>query len=1150
MSTQIDSLSIRVESNSQSATASIDILVAALERLKKAANLGGADKGIKKIADAANRGMSSASSSFNKGAKSVKNFTKETDEAAHSANNLGGAIRNAAGGLLQFVGNAFGIHTIGQALASTLQQAKEWEGISARFAEGFGDQVDEAYAHVQKLSEALYINDQVFMQYSSNFATLARGFGVTESAIKDMSIGLTELAYDIYAKNNDFYTFEEALMAVRSAIVGEVEPIRLAGISITEATLKEVAANNGLTKSVENMTEAEKALLRYKAMVDQAYASGTVGTYIKELGTVEGSSRALMQQLKGLAQAIGSLVMPAIAAVLPYFQALVSLATRAINAIASLFGFRIKTPTWGGGLSAAQKSAEGATNALQATSKAAEGVGGASSTIGKTTKALNEAGASAKKLKDYMMGFDELNVIKPQEENSGGGGGGGGIGGGGVELEIGSLWTDEMINAANLKSEEIANNILKVLQPIKDAISKINFEPLISSAKRLWEAVKPFAATIGDGLYWFLMNVLIPLAGYTIENAIPAFLNGLAAVLEWVTPQLKDFGDWVEENKEHILTVAGYVAAFFLSFKLVSFLSEAIGPLKGIGTTVMTLLRPALTWLVSNIAALIIAFNAGGGGLSGALNVVKVLFSGLGSVVGKVLTTVFSPFTLIVIAVAAAAMVLVANWDKVVATFKNFIKKIDLAGKFEAIKKALAPLTEKLAGLKDLFTVIGVAVLTVLQPAIAILAGVFDGVLTAIAPLIDAVGGLIDIFAGFGTFLVGVFTGDMAKAGDGVRTMIDGVTGLFSGLWEACSGFVVGFVNGVIGWFTSLGETLAIGEWFAGVWEWFAALPGTIATFFSDAWTSIQGVFGGTVIGDYFNAVVGWIMAPFQAIGALFQGDFEGAWEAVKAPFAATGDFFGGVWSAIESAFAAVDTFFTNTFGDGWTSVKTAFADSVVGEYFQECWNTVAGVFSVVQSVLSGNFSDAWESIKGIFSGWGEFFSGLWNTISTTFSDLGTKIGDAVWGAVGAGINGLLGWIEDTINGAIDLINSAINLINKIPGVELGNLEHVSIEKMTVETRASGGFVDEGQLFIAREAGPELVGSMGGHTAVANNDQIVEGITQGVYSAVLAAMQEGGNGGNTPVIVYLDGKQITTAVEKRQHERGATIMTGGVNFGY
>jgi hypothetical protein len=76
------------------------------------------------------------------------------------------------------------------------------------------------------------------------------------------------------------------------------------------------------------------------------------------------------------------------------------------------------------------------------------------------------------------------------------------------------------------------------------------------------------------------------------------------------------------------------------------------------------------------------------------------------------------------------------------------------------------------------------------------------------------------------------------------------------------------------------------------------------------------------------------------------------------------------------------------------------------------------------------------------------------------------------------------------------------------------------------ERRASGGFVSSGQLFVAREAGPELVGSIGSRTAVANNDQIVAAVSNGVYNAVVSAMASGGNNVN----VYLDGKDITDNV--------------------
>jgi hypothetical protein len=91
-------------------------------------------------------------------------------------------------------------------------------------------------------------------------------------------------------------------------------------------------------------------------------------------------------------------------------------------------------------------------------------------------------------------------------------------------------------------------------------------------------------------------------------------------------------------------------------------------------------------------------------------------------------------------------------------------------------------------------------------------------------------------------------------------------------------------------------------------------------------------------------------------------------------------------------------------------------------------------------------------------------------------------------------------------------------------------------------TYAKGGFPDIGEMFIAREAGPEMVGRIGSKTTVANNDQIVEAVSEGVYTAVLAAMRASENNGSQAVNVYLDGRQITNAVEKRQHERGAALM--------
>lgn len=87
-----------------------------------------------------------------------------------------------------------------------------------------------------------------------------------------------------------------------------------------------------------------------------------------------------------------------------------------------------------------------------------------------------------------------------------------------------------------------------------------------------------------------------------------------------------------------------------------------------------------------------------------------------------------------------------------------------------------------------------------------------------------------------------------------------------------------------------------------------------------------------------------------------------------------------------------------------------------------------------------------------------------------------------------------------------------------------------------VDLKASGGFVPDGQLFISREAGPELVGSIGGRTAVANNDQIVEAVSSGVYNAVSSAMGNGNR--DISVRVYLDSREIKTGQQRLARATG------------
>ena len=124
----------------------------------------------------------------------------------------------------------------------------------------------------------------------------------------------------------------------------------------------------------------------------------------------------------------------------------------------------------------------------------------------------------------------------------------------------------------------------------------------------------------------------------------------------------------------------------------------------------------------------------------------------------------------------------------------------------------------------------------------------------------------------------------------------------------------------------------------------------------------------------------------------------------------------------------------------------------------------------------------------------------------------------------------LIGWLRELVN----WIATVIDAFNSSPFSQRVNNRAQSIQddgSIWLQGFASGGFPDEGQLFISREAGPEMVGTIGGRTAVANNDQIVEGIRQGVYEAVSAAMMNN-SGGETQVRVYLDSREIKSGQQR------------------
>ena len=190
--------------------------------------------------------------------------------------------------------------------------------------------------------------------------------------------------------------------------------------------------------------------------------------------------------------------------------------------------------------------------------------------------------------------------------------------------------------------------------------------------------------------------------------------------------------------------------------------------------------------------------------------------------------------------------------------------------------------------------------------------------------------------------------------------------------------------------------------------------------------------------------------------------------------------------------------------------------------------NPIVGIIAAITAVIGvliylikhwdevkAKASEVWEHVKTVFGKVADFFASLWDRVKSTFVAFATSIGDAISGAVKAAINGVISYIENTINRAIGLINGAIGLINKlIPGKGIGTIGTVSLPRL-----AKGGVLNGAQTVIAGEAGPEAI------------------IPLDKLFAQMDKMAQTINGGNTVINVYpsssMDVNALAREIERR-----------------
>lgn len=568
---------------------------------------------------------------------------------------------------------------IGHFIAQAVTESNKYQEDLNLFTVALGQYAAEAQNYAEKVSDVMGIDPAQWLRNQGVFNTLLTGFGDTAERAQLMSQNLTQLGYDISSFFN--ISIEDAMQKLQSGISGELEPLRRLGYDLSQARLEQTALNLGVKESVANMTQAEKAELRYYAIMTQV--TTVQGDMARTLEAPANLLRILQAQLTQAARAIGNIFIPALNAILPYAIAVVQVIREIANALANLAGFKLTEVDYSGVNSAAVGAGSLADN-------------------------LDDAAGAAKKLKQYTAGFDELNVFAP---NTGSGSGAGAGGAGGFDFDLPTY--DFLGDAVQTRIGEIQKMIEDTLAEITTIVSGFMLAVgaiLVVTGVNIPLGVGLMAAgAVGlaatVGLNWTAMSSELASTLALITGVVGGFLLALGAIMAFSGANLPlgialmALGgaslvsaaviNWHNSDRhltDALTTLTGVLAGASLA---VGAMLAFTGVATGLGIALMAV------GAVTLVSAAALNWNSIPDALASPLSRVGLLVSGATLALGAILA--FSgcmPLGIALMAIGATSLVSVMalNWNGLSDEIQNVIAIITtvVSVAFLAIGAALA----------------------------------------------------------------------------------------------------------------------------------------------------------------------------------------------------------------------------------------------------------------------------------------------------------------------------------------------------------------------------------------------------------------------------------------------------------------------------
>lgn len=403
------------------------------------------------------------------------------------------SLSNQMNGFMRNMAKLVSLKAIAEYLGNAVAKFNDFYEATDLFHNAMGNLSGEADTLISKMQGLLGVDPTKAMTYMATIQSLGTSFGLASDKAYVLSKNLTQLAYDEGSYWNK--DVAETFTAMSSAISGEIEPIRRLGVDLSQARLQQELLSLGFNKQVSSLSQADKAVLRYIAIMKQT--ANVQGNLAQTIQSPANQIKILKAQLDMLAKSVGSLLYPALKSILPPLIAAVQLIREFVEWVAKLMGVKVVFTDF---------------------TKSTESVGGIGDAMDDTADSTKKA---AKALKDYTMGFDELNIIDPTQGSSGSGSG----------ASAGNILGDVDLSGYDMfkqYNEEFAKQIDAVKQKIKDMLPIIG---AVTAALALWKIVD-FLTDIATAISKMtdLQKLALSIATVVVEASLVfSFAKGYAS---------------------------------------------------------------------------------------------------------------------------------------------------------------------------------------------------------------------------------------------------------------------------------------------------------------------------------------------------------------------------------------------------------------------------------------------------------------------------------------------------------------------------------------------------------------------------------------------------------------------------------------------